>query len=49
MSYFQVTSSTIQIQMQVFDLPKLCKLIMDVFLCGFLLHAGDKEDPALHS
>lgn len=47
--YLQVACSTIQIKIQVFDFSKLRKLVMDVFLCGFFMDAGHKQDPALHS
>lgn len=47
--YLQVACSAIQIKIQVFDFSKLRKLVMDVFLCGFFMDAGHKQDPALHS
>lgn len=47
--YLQVSRSTIQIKIQVFDFSKLRKLVMDVFLCGFFMDTGHKQDPALHS
>lgn len=47
--YLQVAGPAIQIEMQVFDFSKLRKLVVDVFLRGFLVYTRHKQDPALNS
>lgn len=46
-THLDITSSAIQIQMQVFDLSIIRKTIVQIFLAGFLMDISDDNDPAL--
>lgn len=41
-----VTASPVQVEMQILDLAKLAKLVLDGFLIGLLVYVGHHDDPA---
>ena len=43
----KLTSSAIEIEMDVFDFSKLGELVVDVVLLGLLVDPGHEEDPTL--
>jgi hypothetical protein len=43
----ELTSSTIEIEMDVFDFSELGELVVDVVLLGLLVDPGHEEDPTL--
>jgi hypothetical protein len=44
-----ITRSSIKVEVKVFNLPKLCKLVRDVLLRRLFVNVGYKDDPALDS
>lgn len=46
-SHLQVARPPVQIQMDVLDLSKFGKLVVDVLLCGLFMDSGDEQDPTL--
>ncbi len=46
-TYLDISSPSVQVQMQVFDLPVLAKHILDILLGRLLVQIGDDDDPAL--
>ena len=42
-----VSSSPIEVEMQVLDLAVVCKFILELFLGRFLVDVCDEHDPAL--
>ncbi len=43
----ELTSSAIEIEMDVFDFSELGELVVDVVLLGLLVDPGHEEDPTL--
>ena len=43
----KLTSSAIEIEMDVFDFSELGELVVDVVLLGLLVDPGHEEDPTL--
>ena len=41
------TGTPIKVQVQILDLTKVSKLVMDVILLSLLMQASDADDPAL--
>lgn len=41
--------TTIEIQVNVFDVAKLAELLLDVVLVSLLVNGGDEQDPAFDS
>jgi hypothetical protein len=48
-TYFYVSRSAVEIHVQIFDLAVFTELVCQVFLCGFLMYAGNKHNPSLNS
>lgn len=46
-TYLHIPRPPIQIQMQIFDLTKIRKLIRDILLAGLFMHICDNDDPSL--
>ena len=49
LGYLQVSGTPVQVEVDVFYYPILCKFVMDVFFRGFLMYSSDKENPAFNS
>lgn len=49
LAYLQVPCPPVQVEVDVFYLPILCKFVMDILLRGFLMDSSDKENPAFNS
>lgn len=49
LGYLQVSCTPVQVEMDVFYFPILCKFVVDVFFGGFLMDSSDKENPAFNS
>lgn len=49
LGYLQVSCTPVQVEMDVFYFPILCKFIVNVFFSGFLMDSSDKENPAFNS
>lgn len=47
--YLQVSCSPVQVEVDVFYFPILCKFVMDVFFSGFFMDPSDKKNPAFNS
>lgn len=47
-TYLDITSPTIQIQVQILDLPKVREQIVEILLAGFFMDIGDDDDPAFN-
>lgn len=45
----QVSCTPVQVEVDVFYFPILCKFVMDVFFRGFLMDSSDKQNPAFNS
>jgi hypothetical protein len=43
-----IARAAVQVQMEVFDLSKLCKLVRDIFLCCLFVYIGDQDDPTFN-
>jgi hypothetical protein len=39
-AYLHITRPSIKIQVEILNLPKLCKLILDILLRGFFVDVG---------
>ena len=48
-SYLDITSPSIEVQVQVFDLSIFCKLVCDVLFCSFLMDVRDHYYPPFDS
>ena len=48
-SYLDITSPSIEVQVQVFDLSIFCKLVCDVLFCSFLVDVRDHYYPPFDS
>ena len=48
-THLDITRPSVEIEVQVFDLPVLCKFVHHVLLCRLLMYVGHKHDPALDS
>ena len=46
--HLDVTSPSIQVHVQVLDLSKLPKQLLQVLLASFLVDVGNQDDPALN-
>ena len=46
--YLDIASPTIEIEVEVFNLSKLCELVGDVLLCGFFMHVGHQHNPSFY-
>lgn len=49
LGYLQVSCTPVQVEMDIFNFPILCKFVMDIFFSGFLMDSSDKENPAFNS
>jgi hypothetical protein len=47
--HLDVSCSPIEIEVQVFYLPELGKLVGHILFRGFLVYIGDEDDPPLDS
>lgn len=48
-AHLDIARAAIQIEMQVFDLTKLGKLVGNIFLRCLFVYIGDQDDPPLNS
>lgn len=46
--HLEVSRAPVQVQVDVFDLPKFSESVVHVLLRGLLVHPCHKQDPALH-
>ena len=44
-THLDITRPSVEIEVQVFDLPVLCKFVHHVLLGGLFMDVGDKNDP----
>ena len=47
-AHLDITSSAIQIQVQVLDLSKVCEQIVQILLASLFVNVGDDDDPAFN-
>lgn len=45
-SHFDITCPSIQVHVQVLDLPEIAKEFLQILLTGFFVDVGDENDPA---
>jgi hypothetical protein len=47
--YLDVSSSAIQIEMEILNFSELCKLVLDIFFGSLLVNIGYEDDPSFYS
>lgn len=47
MTYLDITSTPVKIEMAALDLAKVCEFVDDFFLCRFFVYVGYHNDPSL--
>lgn len=46
-SYLDITTASIEVQVKIFDLSVITKLVLQGFLVGLLVDICDNDDPSL--
>ena len=49
LAHLYVSSSPIEVEMQILNLAVICKLILELFLGGFFMDVCDEHDPPFDS
>ena len=47
-TYLHITGAAVKVQMQILDLSKLSKLILNIFFCRLLMYVCDQDNPPFY-
>jgi hypothetical protein len=47
-TYLYITSAAVKVQMQILDLSKFSKLILNIFFCRLLVYICDQDNPSFY-
>jgi len=47
-TYLHITGAAVKVQMQILDLSKLSKLVLNILFCRLLVYVCDQDNPSFY-